>query len=232
MTDKLILFDLDCTLLWSDGAGRDAIHQALTAEMGTEAPLENFSFAGKTDTAIARELLRAANHPRAEDDDHVMSVCDRYVDLLEKELLSPNRHVRVFAGVHELLAVLRERADAVLGLLTGNMERGAILKLRAAGIDPDQFLVGAYGSEAFARDELPPIAVSRARDALGYTPRGEDVVIVGDTPADMTCGNGIGARAIGVATGPFGVAELEAAGGYAVFPDLSETDEVIASIFE
>jgi phosphoglycolate phosphatase-like HAD superfamily hydrolase len=227
----LILFDLDCTLLWSDGAGRAAIHQAFIDELGTVAPLEGFAFAGKTDSAIARELLRAANHPEAENDEYVVKVCDRYVELLEDELKSPDRNVRVFVGVHELLVRLRERKDAVLGLLTGNVEGGAILKLKAAGIDIEQFKVAAYGSDAFSRDALPPIAVSRAAAVMGCVPRGKDVVIVGDTPADMTCGKGIGARAIGVATGPFKVSELEAAGGFAVFEDLSMTDLVMTAIF-
>jgi len=231
MKKKLILFDLDGTLLWSDGAGRDAIHQVLIDEMGTAAPFENFVFAGKTDSAIMRELLRAANHPQAESDDYVMRVCDRYVELLETELQSPNRKVSVYPGVHELLEILRNRKDAVLGLLTGNVERGATLKLKAAGIDPNQFLVAAYGSDAFSRDALPPIAVSQAGAILGRIPRGRDVVIIGDTPADMTCGKGIGARAIGVATGPFEFADLEVAGGFAVFEDLSMPDMVVTAIF-
>ena len=231
MKKKLILFDLDGTLLWSDGAGRAAIHQAMVDEVGAEGPFEEFPFAGKTDAAIARELLRGAAHPLAENDEHVMKVCDRYVELLEVELQSPARTVRVYPGVHELLAQLATRKDAVVGLLTGNVENGATLKLKAAGIDPDQFLVAAYGSDAFARDALPPVAVSRAAALLGYVPRGKDVVIIGDTPADMTCGKGIGARAIGVATGPFKVDELEAAGGFAVFEDFSMTDMVLTAIF-
>jgi phosphoglycolate phosphatase-like HAD superfamily hydrolase len=231
MRKKLILFDLDGTLLWSDGAGRAAIHQALVDEMGTEGPFKDFPFAGKTDSAIARELLRSANHPEAENDAHVMWVCDRYVELLERELQSPDRHVRVYVGVHELLELLGARKDAVVGLLTGNVEGGAILKLRAAGIDPGQFLVAVYGSDAFSRDALPPIAVSRAAAVMGCVPRGKEVVIIGDTPADMTCGKGIGARAIGVATGPFEVAELEAAGGFAVFEDFSMPDMVMTAIF-
>jgi phosphoglycolate phosphatase-like HAD superfamily hydrolase len=231
MRKKLILFDLDCTLLWSDGAGRAAIHQVLTDEMGTEEPLKDFSFAGKTDSEIARALLRAANHPEADSDEYVKLVCDRYVELLAGELQSPDRNVRVYAGVHELLEKLGARKDAVVGLLTGNVEGGALLKLKAAGIDPEQFKVAAYGSDAFARDALPPIAVSRAAAVMGCVPRGKEVVIIGDTPADMTCGKGIGARAIGVATGPFKVADLEAAGGFAVFEDLSMTDMVITAIF-
>lgn len=232
MRKKLILFDLDGTLLWSDGAGRAAIHQALTDEIGTAGPIDGVPLAGRTDMAIARELLRTSNHPEAEQDECVRRVCDRYVELLEGELQSSARHVRVYAGVHELLGTLGARTDCVVGLLTGNVEQGATLKLRAAGIDPNQFRVVAYGSDAYSRDELPPIAVSRAGEVMGYIPRGADVVIIGDTPADMTCGDGIGARAIGVATGPFEVAELEAAGGYAVFEDFSDTEAVIAAIYE
>lgn len=231
MKKKLILFDVDGTLLWSDGAGRAAIHQALVDEIGSEEPFADFPFAGKTDSAITRELLRAANHPKAESDEYVKCVCDKYVELLERELQSPGRNVRVYPGVHELLEILAARRDAVVGLLTGNVEMGAILKLKAAGIDPRQFRVAAYGSDAFSRDALPPIAVSRAGAVLGRIPRGSDVVIIGDTPADMTCGKGIGARAIGVATGPFKIADLEAAGGFAVFEDLSMPDMVVTAIF-
>ena len=232
MRKKLILFDLDGTVLWSDGAGRAAIHQALTDEIGTAGPIDGVPLAGRTDMAIARELLRAANHPDAERDDCVKRVCDRYVELLEGELQSSERHIRVYVGVRELLETLGLRKDAVVGLLTGNVENGATLKLKAAGIDPEQFRVAAYGSDAYSRDALPPIAVSRAGAVMGNIPRGHDVVIIGDTPADMTCGKGIGARAIGVATGPFEVAELEEAGGYAVFSDFSDTETVVTAIFE
>ena len=232
MKKKLILFDLDGTVLWSDGAGRAAIHQALKDEIGTVGSIDSVPLAGRTDMAIARELLRAANHPDAERDECVRKVCDRYVELLEGELQSSERHIRVYVGVHELLETLGARKDAVVGLLTGNVEMGATLKLRAAGIDPEQFRVVAYGSEAYSRDALPPIAVSRAGAVMGHIPRGQDVVIIGDTPADMTCGKGISARAIGVATGPFEVAELEAAGGYAVFEDFSDTEAVVAAIYE
>ena len=232
MRKKLILFDLDGTLLWSDGAGRAAIHKALMDEIGTVGPIDSVPLAGRTDMAIARELLRASNHPDAERDDCVRRVCDRYVELLEGELQSSERHVRVYVGVHELLETLGARKDAVVGLLTGNVEHGATLKLKAAGIDPGQFRVVAYGSDAYSRDALPPIAVSRAGAVMGCIPRGNEVVIIGDTPADMTCGKGIGARAIGVATGPFEVADLEEAGGHAVFNDLSDTEAVVAAIYE
>jgi len=231
MNKKLILFDLDGTLLLSDGAGTTSIERALKEEMGTAAPIEGYSFAGKTDFSIVRDLMRGAGYQEADSEECVKRVCDRYARLLEPELRSPHRHVRALSGVHELLDALASHPGAVLGLLTGNIEQGAHLKLLAVGIDPSQFRVAAYGSEAFSRDALPPLAVSRAGEVMGRIPRGQEVVIIGDTPADMTCGNGIGARAIGVATGPFAVEDLEAAGGDYVFADLTATEEVVAAIF-
>ncbi len=228
---KLILFDLDGTILWTDGAGRSAIRQALIEEMGTAGPIDDFAFAGKTDTQIVRELLTAAKHPHAGSDAHAVRVCNRYAELLEVELGLPHRDLKVFDGVTELLERLHARPDAVVGLLTGNITVGARLKLSSVGIDPDRFEVGAFGSDALARSDLPPIAAQRAAAVMGRVPRGEEVVIIGDTPSDVSCGQSIGARAIAVATGPFSVAELEAAGAYAVFPDLTDTDEVETAIF-
>ncbi|UCG86542.1 MAG: haloacid dehalogenase-like hydrolase [Gemmatimonadota bacterium] len=229
---KLILFDVDGTLLWTDGAGRAAIRQALIHEMGTAGPIDDFAFAGKTDPQIVRELLRAAAHPNADSNSHAERVCQRYAEVLESELRAPQRSVRVFQGVRTLLARLKTRDDCVVGLLTGNIEVGARLKLSAVGIDPDQFQIGAYGSDAMDRAELPLIAAERAAPLLGHVPRGEEVVILGDTPSDVTCGHGIGARAIAVATGPFSIEELEAFEPYAVFPDFTDTAAVVAAIFK
>ena len=128
-------------------------------------------------------------------------------------------------GVCELLDALEERDDVVLGLLTGNLEAGARAKLSSAGIDPDRFEVGAYGSDHELRGELPAVAQRRAREELGLDIAGADVVVIGDTPADLHCGRGIGARAIGVATGHYSVDELSQHQPAAVFADLSNTLE-------
>jgi len=119
----------------------------------------------------------------------------------------------------------------VVGLLTGNIEVGARLKLSAVGIDPDQFQIGAYGSDAIDRAALPEIAARRAAPLFGHLPHGDEVVILGDTPADVTCGRGVGARAIAVATGPFSIEELQAFEPYAVFADFTDTAAVMAAIF-
>ncbi|MEE8243539.1 MAG: haloacid dehalogenase-like hydrolase [Pseudomonadales bacterium] len=227
---KLVLFDIDGTLLWTDGAGRSAIRTALLAEMGSTGPIEGFRFDGKTDPQIVHELLRAFGNPHAESGAHVQAVCDRYVEMLEGELASGKRTPHVFPGVWELLDLIERRDDAVLGLLTGNLAAGARLKLASVGMEFDRFRVGAFGSDAAERAELPAIAAARAAELVGEPPTGEDIVIIGDTPADVTCGVGVGARAIAVATGSYGVAELAAAGAYAVFEDLLDTEGVLEAI--
>jgi phosphoglycolate phosphatase-like HAD superfamily hydrolase len=198
--------------------------------MGSTGPIEGFRFDGKTDPQIVHELLRAFGNPHAESGAHVQAVCDRYVEMLEGELASGKRTPHVFPGVWELLDLIERRDDAVLGLLTGNLAAGARLKLASVGMEFDRFRVGAFGSDAADRGELPAIAAARAAELVGEPPTGEDIVIIGDTPADVTCGAGVGARAIAVATGSYGVAELAAAGAYAVFEDLLDTEGVLEAI--
>src|SRR5574341_1717883 len=116
---KLILFDIDGTLLWTDGAGRRAIHQALLDEMGTAGPIAGYRFDGKTDPQIVRELLAAAAHPDAESEARVEAVCRRYVELLKLELARPTQTTTVMPGVRELLAALEApeaRGQALVGL--------------------------------------------------------------------------------------------------------------------
>ena len=135
-------------------------------------------------------------------------------------------------GIHALLDRLEAEPGLVLGLLTGNVAEGAALKLRSAGIDPARFRVGAYGSDSARRAELPAIAARRAGRIFGRVPSGQEVVIVGDTPADIHCGSEISARAIAVATGGYGTDDLSACGPHAVFEDLSETERVLKAILE
>lgn len=229
--NKLVLFDIDGTLLWTDGAGRRAIQAALLAESGTAGPIENYRFDGKTDPQIIHELLAAAGHPLAGDPHHQDRVCRRYLTLLAAELEASAGRSRLYPGVLELLELLERRRDTVVGLLTGNLAQGAALKLKAAGLDPARFQVGAYGSDAADRTRLPAIAVRRAGDLMGRVVRGSDVVIMGDTPADMTCGRSIGARAIGVATGFYGTAELLAAGAYAAFDSFADPGPVLDAVY-
>jgi len=228
---KLVLFDIDGTILWTDGAGRRAIHRALLAEMGTAGPVENFRFDGKTDPQIVRELLTLAGHPLAGSEPHISSVCQRYVELLREELAAsePSR-LRIFPGIEAVMERLEARGDVLLGLLTGNVVEGASLKLTACGLAPSRFPVGAFGSDAADRAMLPPIAAQRAAALMGRMPSGHDVVIIGDTPSDVTCGSAIGARAIGVATGFYKRQDLEHAGAYAAFDSFAAPEPVLRAI--
>ncbi len=227
---RLVLFDIDGTLLHSGGAGRRAIRAALRDWLPDDAVFGRVRFDGKTDPQIVAELLAAAGDPEPAEPGRIAAVCVRYVEALEAELAGGTVRATVHPGVVELLARLEADAGVVLGLLTGNIAEGAALKLRAAGLDPDRFRLGAYGSDSAHRPDLPAVATRRAEPHFGREPRGAEVVIVGDTPADVTCGRGIGARAIGVGTGSYAAAELVDAGAHAAFATLEEVDAVLDSI--
>jgi phosphoglycolate phosphatase-like HAD superfamily hydrolase len=226
---KLVLFDIDGTLVWTDGAGRRAIHHALAEVFGSTGPAD-YRFDGKTDPQIVRDMMRFVGHEDDHIDAHMQAVFDRYVERLRLELSAPGYRPRVMPGVFELLDSLEARRDVVLGLLTGNLAEGARAKLESVGIDPNRFSVGAFGSDHEQRPSLPDVARKRFRDYLGVDVPGSDCVIIGDTPADVTCGRAIGARAIGVATGRYAADELRRHGAAAVFDDLSDTQAVVAEV--
>lgn len=228
---KLVLFDIDGTLLHTHGAGRRAIHAALWGGMDAPAVESRVRFDGKTDPQIVRELLEEAEHADRHNAERIAAVCEQYVELLAVELDAGTCRTTVYPGILDLLDGLEARQDAVLGLLTGNVANGARLKLTAAGIRPERFRVGAFGSDHHDRAQLPPIAAGRAEALMARVPTGDDVVIIGDTPADMTCGRGIGARGIGVATGSYSRRELVEAGAFATFDDLSQTNLVLDAIY-
>jgi phosphoglycolate phosphatase-like HAD superfamily hydrolase len=227
---KLVLFDIDGTLLLSAGAGRRAIHAAMGEDGVDLTPAAGIRFDGKTDPQIVAELLQAAGHPLPDDPARVAVLLERYLAHLERDLAEPGHRSRMMPGVPDLLDALEADASVLLGLLTGNVLPGARLKLRAVGLDPGRFRVGAYGSDHARRGELPGIAARRAAPFFGRVPGGSEVVIIGDTPADVCCGEGIGARTIAVATGGYSVAELEQAGADLVFEDFSEVQRAVEAI--
>jgi len=226
---KLVLFDIDGTILLTDGAGRRAVQRALVEVFGSAGSADH-RFDGKTDPQIVRELMRMEGHGDEHIDERMGRMLARYVELLHEELRGGPGSTRLMPGVRELLDALDARDDVLLGLLTGNLAAGARAKLSVAGIDPDRFRIGAFGSDHELRGELPRVAQQRARDELGLDVAGSDVVVIGDTPADIQCGRAIGARAIAVATGHYSVADLERHHPAAVFADLSATDEVVQAI--
>jgi phosphoglycolate phosphatase-like HAD superfamily hydrolase len=227
---RLVLFDIDGTLLLTAGAGRRAIVAALHEEVDDPRAFEGIRFDGKTDPQIVAEMLEAAGQVESRDSDRVRQLCHRYLRFLAEELERSTTSTTLMPGVLPLLDRLEAHTGVLLGLLTGNLAEGAALKLQSGGIDPSRFRVGAYGSDAAHRPALPEIAARRAEPFFGRLPRGAEIVIIGDTPADIRCGAEVAARAIGVATGAYSVDDLAGCRPHAVFEDLSDTDRVLDAI--
>ena len=227
---RLVLFDIDGTLLASMGAGRRAILAAMEELVPDHDQIADVRFDGKTDPQIVIELLAACGVADPDDTGRIAAVLERYVACLEAEVAVRGHLIRQLPGVAALLTRLESDRAAVLGLLTGNVQHGARLKLEAAALGFERFVVGAYGSDHADRRCLPAIAAERASSVFGRLPEREELVIIGDTPADVTCGQALGARAIGVATGSYHATELQAAGAWAVFDDLRDADAVLEAI--
>jgi phosphoglycolate phosphatase len=224
---RLVLFDIDGTILSAGKVAALAFREALREVFGTPGPANGVSFAGKTDPEIARELLEAAGVPHAQAESSFPRLWERYLERLGRDLQEDTVHVH--PGVLPLLGRVEDAADALVpGLLTGNLLEGAHLKLRAARIDPRRFLVGAYGSDHPERRELPELAVRRARTITGRSFTRKEIVIIGDTPADIACGAHLEVRTIAVATGTYGMDALADCGPDYLFADLSD----VAAVWE
>jgi phosphoglycolate phosphatase len=195
---RLILFDVDGTLISSGGRAGKALIAALLEAFGTAGPATGYRYSGKTDPQIVRELLEAGGVPC----EHVTARMGEVLDLYLRNLrtaLQPGT-VMTLPGVVDLLAALRQRPDVRLGLLTGNVAPGATIKLSVAGL-AEHFSVGAYGSDDADRNNLVPLARQRARERWGDDFTGERTVVVGDAEADVRCARAGGARAVAVASG-------------------------------
>jgi phosphoglycolate phosphatase-like HAD superfamily hydrolase len=223
---KLILFDIDGTLLWSNGAGALALRRAMVEVYGTAGALEQIYLAGMTDRAIVQQAL----------DDHnpqeIQAGWENFSLALARHMTQAvtERQVRACPGVLDLLSALHARQNVLLGLATGNLEITAPIKLRAAGIEPGPFRVGGYGSDDADRNKLPAIAAQRAEALTGARFAGHDIVIVGDTPADIACGKAVGARTVAVATGFPPPRVLQAAAPDALLPDLANLATALQTI--
>lgn len=227
---RLLLFDIDGTLVRSNGVGRWAMGQALAAQRLDSAPLAALSLAGKVDWGIWREVLAALGIDQREADRRVPALTRAYLAALEQRLGSDEGDLTLLPGVRSLLQELGARDGVRLALVTGNVQAAAWLKLRHVGIE-SCFVTGGFGDDAPERDALPAIAVERAarRDG-GRVP--DAVVVVGDTAADVRCALRFGARAVGVTTGPLDEGALRAAGADAVLSSLHPTRGTLAALLE
>lgn len=227
---KLVLFDIDGTLLSARGAGRRALGRALIEVFGTAGPIESYDFHGGTDPQIIRDLLAAAGFSLAEVAAGEERLFGRYLEHLESEV-GDGRDVTLYPGVAGLVETLAATDGCLVGLLTGNVEAGARIKLQPTGLLPC-FRLGAYGSDHADRTRLPAIAARRAEVLSGRLFGGAEMVIIGDTPRDVGCARAFGAASIAVATGRHTVTELQACAPDHVFPDLRETQQVMAAILD
>lgn len=217
---RLLLWDIDGTLISTGAAGHRAIARA-TAERFEGGELNGVEIAGRTDIGIAHQILKKYNAPVT--DESVRSLLDLYVEFLADEL--PRGRGRVLPGVLDLLQHAAKAPGTTLGLLTGNLERGAKLKLEQYQLW-HFFGFGAFADDHHDRNELGAFALSRALEATGMSFPGSRVDVIGDTGHDINCGKAIGARTIAVATGPWSREQLAEHRPDFLFDDLSNVDEV------
>jgi phosphoglycolate phosphatase len=227
---RVVLFDIDGTLISTRGGGRRSMEAALTEHVGTPGPPDH-RYDGKTDRQIAREAMQRSGIADAVIEAKLDAVVATYLEGLHALLRDP-AYIEVNRGIHAVLDALEARTDVLLGLLTGNVLAGAEAKIRAAALGFERFRVGAYGCDHEHRAELPAIAQQRAAALLQRPVPGDALVIIGDTPNDLTCGAAVGARAIGVATGGYSLEELAPYRPAALFADLSDTSRVVESILD
>jgi phosphoglycolate phosphatase-like HAD superfamily hydrolase len=222
---KLVLFDIDQTILHSGGAGEKALTLALRDRFGRDEDLGTIEIAGKTDIWIARRIFEAHGieaHP-----ENVERFLNGYLEHLKEELKLSNG--RLLPGFPEILNALAKLPNVAVGLLTGNLRRGAELKLGHYGV-LEHFTFGAFADDSHDRNLLGPFARQRARDAHGTDFQPADIFVIGDTPHDIACAKAIGARGVGVATGRYPREALESAGADFVFEDLSDVEGVIRTL--
>lgn len=224
---QLILFDIDGTLVDSGGAGVRALDYAFREVLSIENTFRDISMAGKTDLQIVREGL--SKHGLPPDNGIVPQITDSYVRHLSIEINNSDKHLK--PGIVEALEALKQRNERYqVGLLTGNFEQGAKIKLGAFGLN-EYFATGAFGSDHEDRNKLLPIAVERFRIISGRDFDYTDCVIIGDTPRDVMCARPYNAICIAVATGPYGASSLVAAGADVVVEDLSDTDHFLNILY-
>lgn len=220
----LLLFDIDGTLLDTRGAGLRALIDAVQDAFDIpEHRIPELDLAGSTDSGILRSLLPSLGIVMSER--NMERFYRAYLGALESELRDDNFTGELLPGVGPLLNHLEQDQEVALGLLTGNIELGARLKLQRFGIS-HYFPTGAFGDDHHDRDHLGPIALERMEAVAGRRFAPDQVVVIGDTPRDIACARSLGARSASVATGTYDAPDLAEHSPDMLFEDLSNTIEV------
>ncbi len=213
---KLVLFDIDGTLIDPGGVGRRSVTKAFYEVFSIEDAFSGIKMAGKTDIQIIKEALSV--HGLSSGDGAVLNILSHYVNILKKEINLNNMSVK--PGVVELLNFLEATKGFHLGLLTGNIEKGGRTKLSAFDLNR-YFPFGAFGDDNEDRDELLPIAIEKFRNTANIDIGFRDCVVIGDTPLDVQCARPFGAISVAVSTGPYTYDALLETGADYVLKDLS-----------
>ncbi|MEW6001941.1 MAG: HAD family hydrolase [Nitrospirota bacterium] len=222
---KLVLFDIDGTLIDTGGAGTISLNKAFHELFSIGDAFSGISMAGKTDVQIMREGLTVHRLPVNED--MLLSIASSYIKNLRVEINNRRRHVK--PGIIEVLRRLREINGCWLGLLTGNIEEGAEIKLGAFDLYK-YFPIGAFGSDDEDRNRLLPIAVKKFQWLTDLNLSYGDCIVVGDTPRDVECTKPYGAVSIVISTGPYSYESLLETGADFVFNDLSRPEEFLCKL--
>jgi phosphoglycolate phosphatase-like HAD superfamily hydrolase len=222
---KLILFDIDGTLIRTAGAGRQSMEIAFEQVWGIEHGFRDISMMGKTDPGILQEALTNQGLPWQEE--KVRTYKHMYFDILEVEIQKPRSGKRLCPGIPELLKDLHKESHLILGLLTGNWRTSAFSKLRHFGID-HYFKTGAFADDSANREDLVPIAIQHLYQDLEIIIEPKNIIVIGDTPLDIRCARPHGVKTMGVATGVHSVEELKKENPDFIFPNLGDTPQILA----
>ena len=225
MQKRLLLFDIDGTLIHSGGAGVRALKSAFKERFGVADDLHGIEIAGMTDSGIVVSILKKNDIPAT--NENIGAFLDSYVHFLSLEL--PRRKGKLLPGVLDLLEKLKSRPHLVLGLLTGNVSRGARLKLEHHGVW-HFFEFGAFADDHQDRNRLGPFARARAKERHGREFSTSEIDVIGDTPRDIACGKAFGARTIAVATGTWSREQLAKYRPDFLIDDLSNVDAIIDTL--
>ncbi len=223
--ERLILWDIDSTLISTGGAGDKALKRVIEKRYGVQDDLHDVEIAGRTDTGIIASILRKYDVPQTEA--NIAAFLDEYVGFLGE--LLPQMEGRVLPGVTQLLKHTRDNRNYVVGLLTGNVERGAKLKLEHYGLW-HHFEFGAFADDHHDRNELGAFAHRRAKEKHGIEFAAAQIDVIGDTGHDIACGKAFGARTIAVATGSWPRERLAEHAPDFLFDDLSNVERVMAQL--
>ncbi len=224
MINRLVLYDIDGTLITTGRAGVRGMNAAFARLHGREAALAGVNLAGRTDRAIVTEVFGRLGLESGETE--MVALRDAYLEHLREEIRRPVPDSGVLPGVVRSLDTLEVRPDVGIGLLTGNFARGAEIKLEHFGLWR-RFRFGAFGDAHADRRQLVPLAIGEAMRATGADVPASRVVVIGDTPLDVDCAHAHGAVAVAVATGPFSTTALAATGADLVLESLADVEALV-----